>query len=115
MGGLGNSVADLRDVTWLSQIPIWYWGDLDINGFEILSRLRMVIPHAKSLLMNEDVLREWWEKIGAAGNGRTGAELPNLTSKESQAFQMCSMNNLRIKQERIPQAFMLKQLAEIGL
>lgn len=113
MGGLGNGVTDLRYVTWLSQIPIWYWGDLDVEGFEILSRLRTFLPHTKSLLMNEDVLLEWRERIGTAGNGRTRAELPNLTPQESQAFHMCSVDNLRIEQERIPQAFVLKQLNEM--
>jgi len=114
MGGLGNGVTDLRYVTWLSQIPIWYWGDLDVDGFEILSRLRTVLPHTKSLLMNEAVLREWRERVGTTGNGRTGAELPNLTPEESQAFQVCSADNLRIEQERIPQSFVLKQLAEMA-
>lgn len=114
MGGLGNGVTDLRYATWLSQIPVWYWGDLDVDGFEILSRLRTVLPHTKSLLMNEYVLFEWQARIGTTGNGRMGAELPNLTPEESQAFQVCSVNNLRIEQERIPQAFVLKQLIEIA-
>ncbi|MBX3451467.1 MAG: hypothetical protein KF777_18005 [Planctomycetaceae bacterium] len=113
MGGLGNGVTDLRYVTWLSQVPVWYWGDLDVDGFEILSRLRTVLPHTKSLLMNENVLLAWRASIGTTGNGRVGIALPNLTPEESQAFQVCSVNNLRIEQERIPQAFVLKQLNEM--
>lgn len=62
--------------------------------------------------MNEDVLLEWRARIGTTGNGRTGAELPNLTSEESRAFQVCSVDNLRIEQERVPQDFVLKQLSE---
>lgn len=75
--------------------------------------LRTVLPHTKSLLMNEDVLLEWRSSIGTTSNGRTGAELPNLTPQESQAFQVCSVDNLRIEQERIPQGFVLKQLTEL--
>ena len=113
MGGLGNSVTDLRYVSWLSRVPVWYWGDLDVDGFEILSRLRTVLPHAKSLLMNEDILLEWRSKIGTTGNGRTGAVLSNLTPAEAAAFQACSLENLRIEQERIPQDFVTQRLADL--
>lgn len=113
MGGLGDGVLDLRHIPWLSRIPIWYWGDLDVNGFEILSRLRTIFPHVQSLLMSEEVLLEWRERIGAPGNGRTGAELPNLAPEESRAFQICSADNLRIEQERIPQLIVETRLREV--
>lgn len=113
MGGLGDGVLVLRYIPWLSQVPMWYWGDLDVNGFEILSRLRSIFPHVKSLLMSEEVVLEWRERIGATGNGRTGAELPNLAPEESRAFQICSADNLRIEQERIPQLIVETRLREV--
>jgi len=113
MGGLGNGVTDLRYVTWLSQVPLWYWGDLDVDGFEILSRLRVVLPHVKSLLMDEDVLQEMRSTIGTIGNGRTGAVLPNLTPTEVAAFEACSRENFRIEQERLPQQFVAERLKDV--
>lgn len=113
MGGLGDGVLGLRHIPWLSQVPVWYWGDLDVNGFEILSRLRLIFPQTKSLLMSEDVLLEWRERIGAPGNGRTGTELLNLTPEESRAYGVCSADNLRIEQERIPQLIVETRLMEV--
>lgn len=112
MGGLGNGVTDLRYVTWLSQIPLWYWGDLDVDGFEILSRLRTVHPHAQSLLMDGEILEEWRSAVGTAGNGRTGTVLPNLAPSEADAYQACSRENLRIEQERFPQPFVIECLKD---
>jgi hypothetical protein len=40
LGALGRAVSELRSVRWLATVPITYWGDLDVEGFEILSALR---------------------------------------------------------------------------
>ena len=108
MGGLGNSVGDLRYVTWLSELPIWYWGDIDVDGFEILSRLRTVFPSVKSLLMDEESLLALRPSIGGAGNGRVGRHASNLFPAEAAAFEICSAGNVRIEQERVPQYFVTR-------
>lgn len=113
MGGLGNGVTDLRYVTWLSKVPVWYWGDIDVDGFDILSRLRTMFPHVRSLMMDNDLLQKLRTEIGTAGNGRTGTILPNLSHAESQAFQACSVENLRIEQERIPPSVVTERLRDI--
>lgn len=105
LGGLGNSVGDLRYVLWLSQLPLWYWGDIDVDGFEILSRLRMVFPSVRSLLMDERTLVALRSTIGGVGNGRLVRQKMNLLPEELAAFEVCSATNLRIEQERIPQDF----------
>lgn len=40
LDGMGRSVTCLRDVGWLSSTPIIHWGDLDVDGLDILSALR---------------------------------------------------------------------------
>src|SRR5262245_14483114 len=37
LGALGKGVTLLRYLPWLGGVPIAYWGDLDVQGFEILS------------------------------------------------------------------------------
>jgi hypothetical protein len=48
IGGLGNAVMLLRYCAWLGSVSITYWGDIDVQGFEILSRLRG-IPEVVSM------------------------------------------------------------------
>ncbi len=110
VGGLGNGVTDLRYVQWLSDIPLWYWGDIDTEGFSILSRLRVLFRHLRSLLMDEETVRTWRDRIGTLGTGRGGERLSNLTGPEEAAFQVCLRDNLRIEQERFPQTFVAETL-----
>lgn len=115
LGGLGNSVTDLRYLKWLASKPIWYWGDLDVEGFEILARLRSVFPQTKSLLMNEATVREFGDCMGVPGSGRSPSLPAILATSESSAFQKCAAENLRIEQERIPQTALGEALRLAGL
>nr|WP_221935062.1 Wadjet anti-phage system protein JetD domain-containing protein [Catenovulum sediminis] len=51
--GLGYGVQLLKEVNWLNQVAIYYWGDIDTHGFAILSQLRGYFPKVKSMLMDE--------------------------------------------------------------
>lgn len=115
MGGLGNGVTDLRYLPWLAGRPLWYWGDLDVDGFGILSRLRAVLPHTRSLMMDEVTLRRWREALAVAGAGRTGTPPAGLTPEEQAAFQICLEQDLRIEQERLPQEFVVAALRSPNL
>jgi hypothetical protein len=101
-GGMGNGVTLLGYVSWLAQYPITYWGDLDVEGLEILSRLRAFFPHIQSILMDESTLHRWRHLTGL-GTGRCREKPPHLTSEELAAFRACCEGNLRLEQERIPQ------------
>lgn len=102
IGGLGNRVIDLRLVPWLSSCDIWYWGDIDVEGFEILSNLRSVFPHAQSVLMDDMTVSRWQQEIAIIGTGRS-PQMPRwLTEGERHAFEKCAKENIRIEQERLP-------------
>jgi hypothetical protein len=110
LGGLGNSITDLRYVPWLGEIDVWYWGDIDVDGFEILSRLRRFLPHTRSLLMDVETIQKCRTQIGSVGNGRAGEPPPQLTQAELRACRLCFQENLRIEQERIPQALVIEEM-----
>ena len=113
MGGLGNGIIDLTYVTWLSNRSIWYWGDLDVEGFEILSRLRIRFPQTRSFLMNETTLHRWKDTLAVNGTNRVREIPPLLTEPEAAAFNFCVANNVRIEQERIPQAAVVAAVSEL--
>src|SRR5262249_35751100 len=100
---LGRAVTLLRHVPWLSGCDISYWGDLDTEGVEILSSLRALHPHTQSFLMDEDAVRRW-QHLATSGTGRKREVPPRMTESERVAFVQCREHNLRIEQERLPQA-----------
>ncbi|MEI8196648.1 MAG: DUF3322 domain-containing protein, partial [Phycisphaerae bacterium] len=103
VGGLGDGVSLLRYVPWLATAYVTYWGDLDVEGLEILSALRMMFPQAQSVFMDETAVATW-RHLAVAGTGRAPAVPPHLTQGEKSAFLLCAAHNLRSEQERIPQA-----------
>lgn len=111
LGGLGHSVTRLRDCQWLAPLSITYWGDLDVDGFEILSALRSVFPQTGSVFMDDAAL-ELWRHIAVHGNGRQADPPLHLTTAERTAYLRCRTENLRVEQERIPQASVLEVLWE---
>lgn len=101
LGALGRAVSELRVVPWLATNPITYWGDLDVEGFQILSALRAAFPHARSLLMDIATINRY-RSIAGTGTGNRFSAPPHLTADEAFAFSICLQENLRIEQERIP-------------
>ena len=47
-----NAVNRLEGIKWLNDNRIVYWGDNDVDGYLILSRLRNIFPHVESIMMN---------------------------------------------------------------
>ncbi len=104
--GLGYGIQALKDIAWLREMPIFYWGDIDTHGFAILSQLRAYFPQAGSLLMDRETLlagRELW--VNEEDGKRCLAALPNLDEDEQQLYQALRNNqlgeNVRLEQERI--------------
>jgi len=106
LGGLGNGVTLLRYVPWLKTSPIRYWGDIDVEGFAILSSLRAIFPQVESFLMDRATF-DRHESLAIDGTGRK-SELPTqLTDAERSLFVHCRDNNLRLEQERLSQSDVL--------
>ncbi len=111
--GRGNAVTDLRDVKWLATNEVCYWGDLDMEGFHILSSLRMIFPRTRTLLMDVGTLETWWS-FTSKGTGRELRTPDHLTDAERNACERCRIDNLRLEQERIPQSAVVDALARLA-
>ncbi len=98
--GQGNAVVNIKNSKWLSEKEILYWGDLDVQGFEILSRLRDHFTHVKSVLMDKITFDAFFENDrGILSN--TSMKL-NLTDQELELYNMLKTNNWRLEQEKVP-------------
>lgn len=112
IGGLGNAVSELAQLSWLGTRDIWYWGDIDVEGFTILARLRALFPQVRSIFMDLETLERWRDVLAVSGSGASVPLVFGLTAQEQAAFELCATENLRIEQERLPQAFVLSGLPE---
>lgn len=98
--GQGNAVLNIKNTTWLSEKEILYWGDIDVQGFEILSRLREHFTHMKSVLMDKVTFEQFFENDkGTPTNISTKL---NLTDEEQQLYDTLKTNNWRLEQEKVP-------------
>lgn len=106
--GHGLSVSGfLKDVPFLREADhIYYWSDLDTDGFRMLSNLRNRYPRTESFLMDMDTVNSSTAFI-VEDTGSVWENLPNLTEKEKQCFQYLSSYRLRLEQERISWGYVL--------
>lgn len=100
-GGLGRGVTQLFTVGWLERMPIRYWGDIDVEGFEILAMVRQRWPQVRSQWMDLATIKRF-ESLGTVGQGRTPTIPEELTDDERAAMAYCIERNLRIEQEHLP-------------
>ena len=102
--GEGKGVSQLLRIGWLDRSEIYYWGDLDLEGFEIYAHLKFRFPQTRSFLMDLPTIQQF-EHLGTAGNG-SQTEVPReLNADESEAFRYLQKKNLRIEQEHILQSY----------
>lgn len=98
--GGGYNVQSLKTATWLNKTNLLYWGDIDVQGFEILSQFRGYFPNTKSVLMDMTTFDKFFEKDRGTPSKIT-TQL-NLTEKEEQLYLLLKTNNWRLEQEKIP-------------
>ena len=80
--GLGNgAVLFLIHVLAGKAAAITYWGDLDVEGFQILSRIRAAFPQTESIMMDDHALFARWRGLVGKGSGRTLYTAPGYLSR----------------------------------
>lgn len=98
--GSGFSVFNLKNVRWFDNLKILYWGDIDVQGFEILSQFRTYFPQTKSVLMDKKTFDTFFENDN--GTPTNISTKLNLTDEEQMLYDILKTNNWRLEQERIP-------------
>ncbi|RXP60872.1 hypothetical protein EC396_04250 [Lutibacter sp. HS1-25] len=98
--GSGFSVSNLKNVYWFKHKELLYWGDIDVQGFEILSQFRSYFPQTKSILMDKPTFDKFFEND--SGTPTNISVQLNLTDEEQQLYDILKTNNWRLEQEKIP-------------
>jgi hypothetical protein len=105
-------IYNLARVSWLVECPIYYWGDLDAQGFQIRSRLRQLYPHVTSQMMDRETFITFAD-FCVPSTPCPIRRLSHLTPKEHAPFVCLAEHNLRLEQERISHSDAVKQLISI--
>jgi hypothetical protein len=98
--GQGNAVTNIQNAKWLSDITVIYWGDIDVHGFEMLSRIRKHFDHTRSVLMDKTTFDKYFEND--LGKPTTDTTTLSLTDNERELYNLLKTNNWRLEQEKIP-------------
>lgn len=111
--GMGYGIErHLAQVDWLADKAIFYWGDIDTHGFQILNRVRAALPQARSLLMDRATLMAHQPLWGREPKP-IHHDLPHLNPHEQALYRELVDNRLgdrvRLEQERIG----FKQLRQV--
>ena len=101
--GSGYKVGILQNTKWLKDKEIFYWGDIDSDGFAILSQIRGYFPQIKSIFMDQSVFDKFSNFIVEYKSKVTNKKLEYLTNDELKLYS--SLSNKRLEQERLPFEF----------
>jgi hypothetical protein len=102
--GGGFRVQLLEHLSWLQTGMIFYWGDMDAHGFQILSALRHLFPGVASIMMDVATLERFSEFV-VRGTPTLIIDLPYLSLAEQSLYQRIQQENIRLEQERITPAY----------
>lgn len=107
--GGGFAVSLLAGADWLRDKQLFYWGDIDVHGFQILAQARAHYPALQSILMDEQTFYCFYQD-------KTGADsqimaLPALTFEENRLYQQLLRDNSRLEQEKLPAEYVATAVA----
>jgi len=103
--GKGYAVTRLADIVKIHGSTVYYWGDIDQHGFEILASFRSKLSQVRSVLMDAETADQF---AALATRESVEATLPeefvatNLSEAERQLWQRCATTHFRLEQEHLP-------------
>ncbi|TAF73185.1 MAG: hypothetical protein EAZ53_13630 [Bacteroidetes bacterium] len=113
--GKGFALSALENAYWLSENQLYYWGDIDAHGYEILSQIRGYFDKTISILMDKPTFEA--NKNIAKKNGEYSNKyfLNNLSVEENSFFNYLNENRWRIEQEKLPYELILNFVSLLNL
>jgi hypothetical protein len=112
--GSGYRSGELNKIDWLKDKQLYYWGDIDLHGFEILSYLRKNYPEIQSFLMDEQTF-DTFQAERVQGTTSKVSTLNHLVPSEEALYKrlLNLTDGNRLEQEKIPNDYVLKALRNI--
>jgi len=100
----GYALHNLKAIPFFKEAQIYYWGDLDEDGYLMLEQFRYFYPHAISVLMDEKTVLFHIEQIKTI-RYRYKRPTLNLHPEELAGYLYLLQKQGRIEQEKLRQDF----------
>lgn len=112
--GGGFNVSYLKGIDWLANKQIYYWGDIDEHGYQILHQLRSYYSHAISIMMDEKTYRSF-DLYAVTTEVASLGELSLLNESEKRMLKLLQTTPFknRLEQERISQEYVVDYIKHI--
>ena len=104
-------VSYFQNVQWLETKTLYYWGDIDEHGFQILHQIRSYYKNVQSLMMDIETYLEF-EHFSGEGKRNNSSDLSLLTKEEASLYALLKQKNgkNRLEQEKVSQFYVNSQL-----
>lgn len=106
----GYAMNQLKDIPFFNTAKMYYWGDLDEDGYKMLNGMRAWYPRIISVFMDEHTLVSHAAELATQEATYKTGSLPFLTQEEQAAFNILKHHNGRLEQERIRQDYIVEKL-----
>jgi len=113
--GSGFAAVNLKECKTLNEKKLYYFGDMDEHGFEILSNVRSIFPNIQSFCMDQKTYETFSIFAVKGENSHSKIEDLNLSEDELHLFKFLRENKTigRLEQEKISQAFIKSRIEKI--
>lgn len=111
----GGFQVKIIDIPWFKEKNIYYFGDLDEHGLEILSIARSIYPSLKSIMMDVETYEKYY---CYSVEGPRATCFDNLNREELKLLQKLRQNEIghnRVEQEKIDQEYINNFLKTLPL
>jgi hypothetical protein len=109
----GKALHNLKNISFFTSARIFYWGDLDEDGFEMLDQFRRHYPHTMSILMDEKTVLHHKSYIHTVPF-RHNRGYERFTAEETAAFRFLWNVQGRLEQEKLEQQFVQQYIRDLG-
>jgi len=109
----GKAVSLLENIPLLANTRLFYWGDMDEEGFFILHHLRQFYPHTQSIMMDEMTIVLHETEITIQPAKYKNIDMPALQSHEYAAYRMLAERNGRLEQEQLQYLYINNSVAAL--
>ncbi|MBV4356256.1 Wadjet anti-phage system protein JetD domain-containing protein [Pinibacter aurantiacus] len=104
----GKTVSLLKNIPLLANTRLFYWGDMDDEGFLMLNHLRQFYPLAQSVMMDQPTLDLHEAEITIQPVKYKNIDMPGLKPSEYAAYKMLAERNGRLEQEQLQHLYISK-------
>lgn len=109
----GKALHLLKEIGFLHHTKVYYWGDMDEQGFTMLDSIRNYYNHVESLFMDDVTLAHHQEQLEIKAVSVKSRELPLLKPHEFRAYQLLLNENQWLEQERLQQSYVQARLLDL--